>query len=91
MLKLVEGFWNVVWNVCVKRALVVVPFELDAIKQFPSPIDCDFVVFLGGCDEMLRVSVTCELDAEIVNDKSKGDGTPCMLPQSRSKLDGIIS
>ena len=90
-MKLVEGFWNVVWNVCVKCALVVVPFELDANKQLPFPIDCDFVVFLEGCDKMLRMSVTCEFDAEIVHDKSEGDGTPCMLPQSRSKLNGIIS
>ena len=90
-MKLVEGVWNVVWNVCVNCAFVVAPLELGAHKQLSFPVDCDFVVLFEGCDKMLRVSVTCEFDAEIIYDKSKGDGTPCMLPQSRSKLNGIIS
>ena len=78
-------------RVCAKCAFVIVLLELDANKQLSFPIDCDFVVFLEGCDEMLRVSVTCELDAEIVNHKSEGDRAPCMLPESWSNLNGIIS
>ena len=90
MLKLVEGFWHVVWNMCVKCACVVVPLKLDAHKQLSFSVNCDFVVLLGGFDEMMGVSVTCELDAKIVSDKSIGDRAPCMLPESWIKLNGII-
>ena len=75
----------------VKCTLVVVPLELDIYKQFSFPVNRDFVVLLEGFDEMVGVSVTCELDSKIVNDESKGDRTPCVPPKSWRKLDRILS
>ena len=91
MLKPVEGFWYVVWNMCVKCALVIVPPELDTYKQFSFPVNCDAVVLLEGFDEVVGVSVTCELDSKVVNGKSEGDRAPCAPPKSRLKLNMIIS
>ena len=75
----------------VECALVVVPLELDTHKQFSFPVNCDFVVILEGFDEMVGVSVTCEFDAKVVNNKSKCDRAPCMPPKSWCKLNRIIS
>ena len=41
----------------VERALVVVPFQFDAYKQFAFPVDCDFVILFQGGDEMIGVDV----------------------------------
>ena len=90
-MKLVEGFWHVVWNVCVKGVLVIVPLELDAHTQLSFPINCDVVVLLEGFDEMFGVCVTCELYANIINNKSKGDRTPHVPSQSWRELNRIIS
>ena len=50
-----------------KGGLVVIPLELDAYKQLSFLINCDALVLLEGVNEVFGVCITCELDANIID------------------------
>ena len=67
MLVLVEGFLNVAWDVCVQGPFGVVPFKFYLHEEISFPIDSDFVVFFESLDKMVRVCVSHELHAKVID------------------------
>ena len=67
MLVLVKSFLDKTWDMGVKRAIGIVPFELDAHVKLTLPVDCDVVPFFESLYKMVSVSIAFYLDAEIVH------------------------
>ena len=79
MVVLVEGSLGEAGYVGVKGAVGIVPLQLDAYKELTFPVNCYVVILFEGGDEVVCVHVADELDAKVIDDKSKGDWLPSIV------------
>jgi hypothetical protein len=70
---------------------VVIPFQLDAAVQVPSPILSKFVFFFQALNEVLRVLLTDIFYSKVINYTCECDGSPFMSLQSLSVAALVIA
>ena len=67
VLGFMKRFLDKTWDMCIKRAVSIIPLKLDVHVESTLPVNYDVVLFLKSFYQMVSVSIAFYLDAKIVH------------------------
>jgi hypothetical protein len=84
VLEALESIFDVFWHQEMYLLAWVIPLDGESTVSFSFFFDQALIIFLDRLQEVLGVLLTDVFDSKVVNDQRERDGTPLMLPQTRS-------
>ena len=64
--------------------LVIIPVHVDTAESFAIPVDVNFLVLVAeALDEMVGMFFANVFDTKVINDETKTDGAPCVMPEAQ--------